>query len=132
MIDPGRDPGEDLAGLDFAYLTTSGRITGAPHEIEIWFALEGETVYLLSGGGDRSDWVRNIMVSPSVSLRIGDVKVSTRARVVDAGSEEDALARRLLVDKYTARDRSDLSEWGRTSLPIAVSWPPGASDRSAG
>jgi deazaflavin-dependent oxidoreductase (nitroreductase family) len=113
----------DTAELDFAYLTTSGRITGAPHEIEIWFAVEGETVYLLSGGGGRSDWVRNIMVSPAVSLRIGDVKRTTRARVVAAGTDEDALARRLLVDKYTARDRTDLTDWGRTSLPIAVEWP---------
>jgi deazaflavin-dependent oxidoreductase (nitroreductase family) len=118
------DPAQDLAGLDFAYLTTSGRITGTPHEIEIWFVLEGETVYLLSGGGDRSDWVRNLMVSPSVSLKIGDLKVSTRARVVAAGTEEDSLARRLMLEKYTARDRTDLSDWGRMSLPIAVDWPP--------
>jgi deazaflavin-dependent oxidoreductase (nitroreductase family) len=113
----------DLASLDFAYLTTTGRLTGAPHRIEIWFALEGETVYLLSGGGDRSDWVRNLMVSPIVNLSIGDVQRSTRARVVEAGTDEDALARRLLVDKYGPRDRSDLSEWGRTSLPVAIAWP---------
>lgn len=113
----------DLADLDFAYLTTTGRLTGAAHRIEIWFALEGETVYLLSGGGDRSDWVRNLMVSPVVTLAIGDVQRSSRARVVEPGTEEDALARRLLVAKYGPRDRSDLSEWGRTSLPIAIAWP---------
>jgi deazaflavin-dependent oxidoreductase (nitroreductase family) len=124
VSDPA-DPAGRQAELDFAYLTTSGRITGSPHEIEIWFALEGGTVYLLSGGGDRSDWVRNLMVSPSVSLRIGDVKMSTRARVVAPGTEEDAFARRLLVDKYRARDRTDLSDWGRMSLPIAVDWPLG-------
>ena len=127
MNDPGEGLADDLGALDFAYLTTSGRITGVAHEIEIWFALDGGTVYLLSGGGDRSDWVRNLMVSPSVTLRIGDVKVPTRARVVAAGTEEDALARRLLLDKYTARDRTDLSDWGRTSLPIAVDWPLGTS-----
>jgi len=33
----------------------------------------------------------------------------------------------LLLDKYTARDRTDLSDWGRTSLPIAVDWPLGTS-----
>jgi deazaflavin-dependent oxidoreductase (nitroreductase family) len=113
----------DLADLDFAYLKTTGRLTGAAHRIEIWFALEGETVYLLSGGGDRSDWVRNLMVSPVVTLAIGDVQRSSRARVVEPGTEEDALARRLLVAKYGPRDRSDLSEWGRTSLPIAIAWP---------
>ncbi len=116
-----------LADLDFAYLTTTGRLTGTPHRIEIWFALEGGTVYLLSGGGDRSDWVRNLMISPTVNLTIGDVQRAARARVIEAGTDEDALARRLLVDKYGPRDRSDLRDWGRTSLPIAIEWP---QDRS--
>ena len=117
----------EIADLDFAYLTTTGRLTGTPHVIEVWFALDGEAVYLLSGGGDRADWVRNLMVSPDVSLKIGDVKRTTRARVVAAGSDEDALARRSLVDKYSARDRTDLADWGRTSLPIAVDWPAAGS-----
>jgi deazaflavin-dependent oxidoreductase (nitroreductase family) len=113
----------ELAELDFAYLTTTGRLTGTPHQIEVWFALEGESVYLLAGGGDRADWVRNLMVSPDVSLQIGDVKRTTRARVVAPGSDQDALARRLLVEKYAARDRTDLTDWGRTSLPVVVDWP---------
>ena len=33
----------------FCYLTTVGRVTGRPHTIEIWFAREGSTVYMLSG-----------------------------------------------------------------------------------
>jgi hypothetical protein len=37
-----------LAGEDFCYLTTTGRVTGRPHTIEIWFALEGGTLYTLS------------------------------------------------------------------------------------
>ena len=113
----------ELADLEFGYLTTTGRITGSSHRIEVWFALEGETVYLLSGGGDRSDWVRNLMISPVVTLKIGEVQRATRARVVEEGTDEDALARRLLVEKYGARDRTDLTDWGRTSLPIAVDWP---------
>jgi deazaflavin-dependent oxidoreductase (nitroreductase family) len=113
----------DLADLDFCYLGTTGRITGNRHEIEIWFALEGGTVYLLSCGGARSDWVRNIVASPTVTLRIGDVEHTTRARVVEPGTDEDAVARRLLVEKYRSRDRSDLTEWGRTSLPVAIDWP---------
>ncbi len=112
----------DLAGLDFCYLATTGRITGDRHEIEIWFALEGETVYLLSGGAARSDWVRNIVASSTVTLRIGDVERTTRARVVEPGTDEDAAARRLVVEKYAPRDRSDLTEWGRTSLPVAIDW----------
>jgi hypothetical protein len=33
---------------------------------------------------------------------------------------EDALARRLLLDKYSANYSGDLSDWGRNALPIAV------------
>jgi deazaflavin-dependent oxidoreductase (nitroreductase family) len=113
----------DPADLDYCYLTTTGRNSGTPHRIEIWFALHGETVYLLSGGVDRSDWVRNLMNSAEVVLELGDRRRTTRARVVEAGTDEDALARRLLFDKYTARGNSDLREWADTALPIAIDWP---------
>src|SRR5438128_3103033 len=49
-----------LATEPFCYLTTIGRGSGRPHTIEIWFALHGATVYLLSGGGEGSDWVKNL------------------------------------------------------------------------
>ena len=112
--------------LDFGYLTTTGRISGRAHEVEIWFAMHDRSVYLLSGGRDRSDWVQNLIVAPDVVFRIGDVTRSTTARVVDVGTDEDALARRLLVQKYTTRDPDDLGEWGRTALPIAIAWEPEA------
>ena len=48
----------------FCYLTTRGRRTGRPHTIEIWFVAVGATAYLMAGGRDRSDWVRNLMADP--------------------------------------------------------------------
>jgi deazaflavin-dependent oxidoreductase (nitroreductase family) len=111
------------ADLDVAYLTTTGRMSGTPHRIEIWFALEGTTAYLLAGGGDRSDWVRNLTISPTVTLQLGSTTRVTQARVVTPGTDEDALARRVVLHKYEGRERSDLSEWARTALPIAVEWP---------
>jgi deazaflavin-dependent oxidoreductase (nitroreductase family) len=118
---------DDLAALDFCYLTTTGRITGNPHRIEIWFAMVDETVFLMAGGRDRSDWVRNVMISSDVVLEIGDRKRSTRARVVDEGTDEDALARHLMLEKYGDRDGGDLSTWGRTALVVAIDWPGGVS-----
>lgn len=111
-----------LADLDFCYLTTSGRITGRPHRVEIWFALHDGTVYLLSGGGDHSDWVRNLMISPDVVIELGDMKRTSTARVID-DPEHDALARLLLLQKYRPRYGGDLDEWGRTALPIAIDLP---------
>ena len=81
-----------LAGEDYLYLSTTGRITGTLHRIEIWFGLSGQTAYLLSGGGNRSDWVRNLRANPSVRVRIGDREWTGVARVLGPGTDEDALA----------------------------------------
>ena len=111
---------ESLAGEPFCYVTTNGRRTGKPHEIEIWFGLEGETLYMLSGGRDRSDWVRNIVAHPDVTVRIGEQVFSGTGRAVEAGTDEDALARRLLLEKYSSTYSGDLTDWGRTALPVAI------------
>jgi len=108
-----------LADADFCYLTTTGRVSGRPHTIEIWFALHGHTLYMLSGARDRSDWVKNVLRSPVVQVKINEIVFSVQARVVD-GVEEDALARTLVTTKYTPRSSDDLRDWSRTSLPVAV------------
>jgi deazaflavin-dependent oxidoreductase (nitroreductase family) len=116
---PPEDP-QSLADEDFCYLTTVGRVTGKPHELEIWFALQGQTLYMLSGGRDRSDWVKNLRRTPEVIVSIGEGRFEGRARVVeDEQEEEDALARRLLVEKYE-RTPGRLGNWRRNALPIAV------------
>jgi len=108
-----------LADEDYCYLTTTGRVTGLAREIEIWFGLDRETLYMLSGGRDRSDWVRNLIREPRVSVRIAARILDGRARIVTS-AEEAARARRLLVDKYAPRYGGDLSNWRETALPIAV------------
>jgi deazaflavin-dependent oxidoreductase (nitroreductase family) len=75
---------DDEGTAPFCYLTTTGRVSGRPHTIEIWFALRDRTLYLLSGGRDRSDWVRNLLAHPEVTVRIGRRDAPTlaaRARV---------------------------------------------------
>jgi deazaflavin-dependent oxidoreductase (nitroreductase family) len=114
---------DDLGDRPFCYLTTIGRVSGRPHTIEIWFALDGRTLYLLSGGGDRSDWVRNLRRHPEVTVRLGRrdaAEVPGNARVVEPGSDEDDLARRLITAKYQPTYGGDLSSWRRSALPVAV------------
>lgn len=114
---------------EFAYLTTMGRRTGRPHTIEIWYGEHDGTVYLLSGNGERADWVRNLRQNPRVRIRLG----GPRARRSDVDSAldatarpardpaEDALARRLLAVKYQGwRDGRPLSDWARTAFVVAL------------
>ena len=116
-------PVSDLRGLaeeNFCYLTTTGRITGRPHEIEIWFALvpERRALYVLSGGGDRSDWVKNLRRNPEVTVRIADGRFAGLAREA-RDVEEEELARRLLVEKYESSP-GHLENWRRSALPVVV------------
>jgi deazaflavin-dependent oxidoreductase (nitroreductase family) len=113
---------DELPGLDYCYLTTIGRTSGRPHTIEIWFALREDRLYLLAGGGEDSDWVKNLRAHPTVGLRLGDRDMLARARVV-VDPEEEALARRLLLEKYSDREEDDLEEWGRSALPVVIELP---------
>jgi deazaflavin-dependent oxidoreductase (nitroreductase family) len=109
-----------LAEQEYCYLTTKGRVSGKPHRIEIWFGTNGESLYLLSGGGDKSDWVKNLKVNSAVSLRIGRQTFEATGRIVNGG-REDKLARELLATKYYRwREGKPLNDWARESLPIAL------------
>jgi deazaflavin-dependent oxidoreductase (nitroreductase family) len=112
-----------VADESFCYLTTSGRRTGRPHTIEIWFGAAGQTLYLLSGGGNRSDWVRNLRTDPAVTVRVGQTTWDATARVV-TDPDEHALARRLLAAKYQGwREVRPFSRWAATALPVALDLP---------
>lgn len=103
----------------YAYLTTTGRVTGRPHEIEIWFAVDATTIYLLAERRDDADWVRNLQRRPDVAVRIARRTVGGKARVIAASSAEDTRARRLLWTKYATSD-DDLTHWRDHALTVAV------------
>jgi deazaflavin-dependent oxidoreductase (nitroreductase family) len=109
-----------LKSEDYCYLTTTGRVSGRLHEIEIWFAVEGRTLYFLSGGGEGSDWVRNLRAQPAVTVRIGEHTLAGQARIVQ-DEKEDLMARYMLAEKYQEwNEDKTLSEWARTALPVAI------------
>ena len=111
----------------FCYLTTRGHRTGRPHRIEIWFVVVGATAYLMAGGRDRADWVRNLVCDPEVTLRVGEESWPAQGRVVVEGTAEDAEARRLMLAKYSTPGTGDLASWGRSALVVAVDVPAWAS-----
>ena len=57
----------------------------------------------MSGGMDKSDWVKNLLKNPSVTVRIANHTFSATARIVK-DEKEEMMARTLLADKYNERE----------------------------
>jgi deazaflavin-dependent oxidoreductase (nitroreductase family) len=87
---------------EFLYLTTTGRRSGRPREIEIWFIRREGRYYLFAEQGERAHWVRNLSADPAVTVRVGEERFTGRVRVVNASAEPElsAAARALSEAKY--------------------------------
>jgi deazaflavin-dependent oxidoreductase (nitroreductase family) len=116
----------DDAERSVCRLETIGRTSGRPREIEIWFAADGDRIYLLSGGRDDAHWVRNLRVESKVRVRIGRRWLRGVAREIE-GEADEVKGRQLLGAKYQGwREGRPLSEWARESLPVRVDLSPEA------
>jgi deazaflavin-dependent oxidoreductase (nitroreductase family) len=101
------------------YLTTTGRRTGDPHRIEIWFLEHDGAVYLFSGGGESSDWVRNLRREPMVDLELpGRGAERYSAKVLDNPTDE--LRRRMDARYYGTDPDHQLTEWARRSTVVQL------------
>jgi deazaflavin-dependent oxidoreductase (nitroreductase family) len=110
------------AKLGVCDLETIGRRSGERRVLEIWFAADGDRLFLLSGGRDRAHWVRNLRADPRARTRIGGRWHAGTARVIDDPADaDDRLARELLAAKYQGwTPGRPLSEWARESLPVVI------------
>lgn len=79
-------------------LTTTGRRSGRPHTVEIWFALHDDSLFII-GDPSRPDWYRNVVADGAVELRLGDLHLAGRAAPV-TDVVRRRLAGRLLAQKY--------------------------------
>ena len=83
-------------------MTTTGRRTGRPREIEIWFTERRGRYYLVAEHRERAQWVRNLRAAPRVAVRVGRRAFAADARVVDAKREPQLAraVRKLSETKY--------------------------------
>jgi len=109
-----------LSKEDYCYLTTTGRKSGLPREIEIWFGINENSLYLLSGGGDESQWVKNLLANPNVTVRIAKHTFNGIGKIVNEEKEE-TMARHMLAGKYQDwKEGQSLSDWGKTALVVGI------------
>jgi len=60
-----------LGGSRMLALTTRGRKSGLPRHTMLSYAPAGGKDYVCSGWGERSDWVKNVLADPLVTVQVG-------------------------------------------------------------
>ena len=76
-MDPDR-----LARQTTIDLTTTGRRSGLPRRIEIWwFRVDGR--FVITGTPGRRDWLANVLSDPRVVIHVGGEDIPARAVPVD-------------------------------------------------
>ena len=103
---------QGIADEQVLHLTTVGRTTGIPRQIEIWFVLYGECLYLFAETGDAAGWVTNIKRNPRVAVRIGNLQFDGTARVLDCQADRE------LWDRVAPIARRKYG-WGE-GLPVEI------------
>jgi len=81
-----------VAGKQTTRLTHYGRKTGNPHEVTIWFVLNGDQLYIGTANVKRQ-WVQNVQKTAQVKLSIGGENFTGTARfLTDRSEHERAMA----------------------------------------
>lgn len=98
-------------------ITTTGRKSGSPHRLEIYFHhFDGE--YFITGKpGFRRDWLANLAADPEFTLHLKrgvTADLPATAEVVDAEADRGAVLYRILTESWgTEPDqaRASLPKW---------------------
>lgn len=79
-------------------LTHRGRKSGKEYEVTIWFVVDGVRMFLPSANRNRN-WVKNVIKTPRISLKIGDEVFSGEACAISEPADRQDVMR-LLDRKY--------------------------------
>ena len=81
-------------------ITVTGRTSGRTHSYPIWFALDGNKLYLIPVKGSDTGWYKNLLKRPSVRLATrGGKTLTASARLITDEAQLDKILEKFR-DKY--------------------------------
>ena len=72
----------DLQSTNEIEITVTGRTSGRSLSYPVWFALEGEKLYLLPVRGSDTNWYKNLRKTPTIRLEARGKTFTTSARLL--------------------------------------------------
>ena len=82
--------GPALGWTPLLVLTSKGRVSGEARHVAVEFRRHGNKYYVVSGWGKNTDWYKNVMEHPRVTLQVGGEVLD--AKVVPVDNPPEALS----------------------------------------
>ncbi len=81
-------------------ITVTGRTSGRSHSYPIWFALDGDKLYLIPVKGSDTEWYKNVRKTPTIRLATrGGKTLTASARLITDEAQLDTILEKFR-DKY--------------------------------
>ncbi len=71
-----------LQGAQIIEITVTGRTSGRSLSYPVWFALDGDKLYLIPVKGSETDWYKNLRKTPTIRLEARGKTFTTSARLL--------------------------------------------------
>src|SRR5712672_4093877 len=84
-------------------ITVTGRKSGCPISIPVWFVLEGEKLYLLPVQGSDTQWYKNVLQNPTIRIDARGVEAEFRASPIMESKAVKSVVEKFR-EKYGAKD----------------------------
>jgi hypothetical protein len=87
-----------LASTEEFEITVTGRNSGRKISFPVWFVLESETLYLLPVKGSASNWYKNILRNPTMTISARGMEITVNVKPIT-----DPPTVREVVEKFRAK-----------------------------
>ena len=94
-----------LQGSNIIDITVTGRTSGRSHTYPIWFALDGDTLYLIPVKGSDTEWYKNVRKNPTLRLQSRGKTLTATARILTESAQLDHVLE-LFRNKYGSNVKS--------------------------
>lgn len=96
-------------------ITVKGRHTGKTYTTPVWFVHDGEKIFLLPVNGSDTNWYKNILADPNMTLTVGGKSINVKAKPTN---EKDRVKE--TIDMFKAKYGADQIKRWYTKLDVSV------------
>ena len=108
-----------LQGANEIEITVTGRTSGRSLTYPVWFALDGDKLYLIPVKGSDTDWYKNLRKTPTIRLEARGKTFTTSARLLTDKAQVGKVLEKFR-DKY---GRNVKSYYPKLDVAVEVELP---------